>query len=157
MTVTPSPLSPRRRAHRLLQLGVLLFLVGLLTGFAIPALVNPRMGLSSHLEAVLNGLFLVVLGLIWPRLRLRPAAATTTFWLAVYGTFANWAATLLAALWGAGRRMMPIAAGSHHGSTAQETVIAVLLLSLAVAMLAVCALVLWGLRGGGASTAAPDV
>ena len=35
---------------RLLRLGVLLFLLGLLTGFAIPALTNPRMGLTSHLE-----------------------------------------------------------------------------------------------------------
>lgn len=156
MTVTAPRPSPRRRAHRLLQLGVLLFLAGLLTGFAIPALVNPRMALSSHLEGVLNGLFLVALGLIWPRLRLAPAAAAVTFWLAVYGTFANWAATLLAAAWGAGR-MMPIAAGAHHGSATQETVIMLLLVTLSIAMVAACALVLWGLRGGGASTAAPDV
>jgi hydroxylaminobenzene mutase len=29
-----------------------LFLLGLLTWFAVPALKNPRMALSSHLEAV---------------------------------------------------------------------------------------------------------
>ena len=39
----------------LLQLGILLFLIGLLTGFVIPKLANPRMGLASHLEGVLNG------------------------------------------------------------------------------------------------------
>ncbi len=135
-----------RRSHRLLQLGILLFLLGLLTGFAIPALANPRMGLSSHLEGVLNGIFLLALGLIWPRLRLGPAAAATTYWLAVYGTFANWAATLLAAAWGAGRAM-PLAAGAQHGTPTQEAVIMGLLFSLSLAIVAVCGLVLWGLRG----------
>lgn len=135
----------QRRSHRLLQLGVFLFLLGLLTGFAIPMLANPRMGLSSHLEGVLNGMFLLALGLIWPRLRLGSTARATTFWLAVYGTFANWAATLLAAAWGAGRTM-PIAAGAHEGTAGQEMVITVLLLSLSAAVVAVCGLVLWGLR-----------
>ena len=52
----------------LLQLGVLLFLIGLLTGFAVPAAAIPRMALSSHLEGLFNGIVLVVLGLMWHRL-----------------------------------------------------------------------------------------
>lgn len=48
----------------LLQLGIILFLIGLLTGVAIPKLANPRMGLASHLEGVLNGIFLVTVGLV---------------------------------------------------------------------------------------------
>lgn len=140
-------ISPEQgRAHRLLQIGIGLFLLGLLTGFAIPVLDNPRMGLSSHLEGVLNGLFLVGLGLIWPRLALNAWAGRATFYLAVYGGIANWLATLLAAFWGAGA-MMPIAGGRQGGSALQEAVISGLLLSLSVAMVVVCALVLWGLRG----------
>ena len=54
--------------RRLLQLGIILFLLGLLTGLAVPALANPRMGLASHLGGVMNGLVLVALGLMWPRL-----------------------------------------------------------------------------------------
>ena len=54
-------------------LGLVLFLVGLLTGFAVPTLKNPRMALSSHLEAVLNGMFLVLLGLLWPHIDLAKA------------------------------------------------------------------------------------
>ncbi|OBG65244.1 hypothetical protein A9X05_10165 [Mycobacterium sp. E3298] len=46
----------------LFTLGLVLFLIGLLTGFAVAALKNPRMALSSHLEAVLNGMFLVLIG-----------------------------------------------------------------------------------------------
>ncbi len=136
--------------HRLLQLGVLLFLLGLVTGFAVPMFVNPRMGLSSHLEGVINGIFLIALGLIWPRLRLSAAALAVGFWLAVYGTFANWLATLLAAAWGAGSSM-PIAAAGHRGSPGQETLIDFFLWSLSFAMVAVSVLVLWGLRKGGAA------
>ena len=133
--------------HRLLQLGILLFLLGLLTGFAVPMLANPRMGLSSHLEGILNGMFLVLLGLLWPQLRLPRFWLSAVFWLAIYGTFANWGATLLAAHWGAGASM-PIAAGGFKGSPHQEAVIDFLLYSLSFAMVALCVIVLWGLTAG---------
>jgi len=144
-----------RPGHRLLQLGMLLFLIGLLTGFAIPLLANPRMGLTSHLEGIMNGIFLVLLGLVWPKLVLSARALASLFWLAVYGSFANWTATLLAAIWGAGSPMMPIAGGDGTGTTLQEGVIVFLLLTLSVAIVAASVLVLWGLRTGPVSGAGP--
>lgn len=135
--------------HRLLQLGILLFLIGLLAGFAMPIYANTRMGLSSHLQGVTNGMFLIGLGLLWPRLRLGTGGQIATFALAIYGTFANWLATFLAAIWGAGSGLMPIASKDHTGSAAQEAGIKFLLLSLSFAMIAVCIIVLVGLRGGG--------
>jgi hydroxylaminobenzene mutase len=131
--------------HNLIQAGIALFLVGLLTGFAVPFMANARMGLSSHLEGVMNGMFLVGLGLLWPRLVLGRGALHACFWLALYGTWANWATTLLAAWWGAGRAM-PIAAAGYEGSPVQEMAINFGLISLSGAMIAVCVIVLWGLR-----------
>lgn len=128
----------------LMQLGILLFLLGLLTGLAGPKLKNPRMGLASHLQGVMNGMFLVILGLIWPRLGLSHAWLAVTFWLIVYAAFANWAATLLAAAWGA-RTLMPIAAGTHKAAPGRERVIGFLLVSLALCVIAACALILVGL------------
>jgi hydroxylaminobenzene mutase len=136
-----------KAGHRLLQLGIFLFLIGLLTGFVVPHLANPRMGLSSHLEGILNGFFLVLIGLLWPKLRLSRPWLAITFWLAIYGTFANWAATLMAAIWGAGSAM-PIAALGHQGTPFQEGIINFFLLTLSGAMVAVSLLVLWGLRHG---------
>lgn len=133
-------------SRRLLQAGITLFLIGLLTGLAVPALGNPRMGLASHVEAVMNGTFLVVLGLLWPRLILSSTQFTIAFWLAVLGTFANWLSTFLAAMWAAGSRMMPMAGGGHTGSSIQEAVINGLLVFLSIAMIAVCIVVLLGLR-----------
>lgn len=133
------------RGRRLLQLGVLLFLLGLIVGLTVPLLTNPRMGLASHLEGITNGIFLILIGLLWQRLDLSKTGFTALFWLALYGTFANLLATFLAAVWGAGASM-PIAGLGHRGSRLQETVIDLLLFSLSAAMVAVCVLLLWGLR-----------
>lgn len=138
--------------RRLLQLGVLLFLVGLLVGFAVPHLANPRMGLASHLEGVMNGLFLIAMGLLWPQLALSPRQQRATFILAMFGTFANVLVTFLAAAWGAGS-MMPIAGQGRVGTPVQEVIIKALLGSLALAMISVCILLLLGLRAGDTTSA----
>ena len=133
------------QSHKLIQCGVTLFLIGLLTGFVIPAMKNPRMGLSSHLEGVLNGLFLIAIGFIWPRLELSSRWLKAGFLTALYGTGANWLATFLAAIWGAGKAM-PMAGGGGAGTIIQETIINVLLYSLSFLMVLVCVLLLVGLK-----------
>jgi len=137
----------QRGGRRLIRCGILLFLLGLLTGFVVPTVANPRMALASHLEGVMNGIVLVVLGLVWPRLRLSGTAQTVAFCLAVYGACVNWATTLAAAVWEAGAPMMPIAGLGHEGTRLQEGIILFGLVSLALAMITTCAIVLWGLRG----------
>lgn len=129
----------------LFTLGLVLFLLGLFTGFAVPALKNPRMALSSHLEALLNGMFLVLLGLLWPHIHLPRGWGVTAVALIVYSAYANWLATLLAAVWGAGRRLAPIAAAGHEAAAAKERIVSVLLLSLAVAIVVGVGIVIVGL------------
>ncbi len=129
----------------LFTLGLVLFLIGLLTGFGVPALKNPRMAVSSHLEAVLNGMFLVLLGLLWPHIDLPSALGFTAVVLIVYSAYANWLATLLAAAWGAGRRFAPIAAADHEASAVKEGVVRFLLLSLALSIVVGVGIVIVGL------------
>lgn len=119
-----------------------------LTGFVIPLMRNPRMGLASHLEAVMNGMLLILLGLIWQKLRLSVGALQWGYALALFSTFTNWFTNLLAAIWGAGAEMLPIAGGGYQGAAWQEVLIKVGLVSLALAMTAVCIIVLWGLKTG---------
>ena len=57
---------------------------------------------------------------------------------------------MLAAVWGAGSSMLPIAAGPARGSALQEGIIAVGLRTAAVSLIAAATLVLWGLRTPGA-------
>jgi hydroxylaminobenzene mutase len=134
------------QAHRLLQFGVALFLLGLLTGLAVSRTANPRMALAGHIEALMNGTFLIVIGLIWPRLSLSPRLLSAAFWLFLYGTVVNWVAPMLAAIWPAGNEMMPLAAGGRTGTAGQELVINALLVSLALAMIVATVIVLLGLR-----------
>ena len=133
----------QQQANRLLFLGMLLFLFGLLFALAIPAVANPRMGLSAHLEGTMNGMLLMLLGLVWGKVTLQAKWLNAAFWLAVYGSFANFLAVSTAAITGAGS-MMPIA-GGKEGTTMVEAFISFLLVSLALAMLAVSVIVLVGL------------
>ena len=133
------------RVRQLAILGVGLVLLGLFTGFASGQLANPRMGLSSHLEALMNGTLMLALAGVWGHIRLSARAEGWAVWLLGYGSLANWLATLLAAIWGAGRETMPIAAQGHSALPWQETVVMALLGSLSVAMVAGFALVLYGL------------
>lgn len=132
-----------QQSEKLIFLGVLLFFLGLVAGLFIPLMANPRMGLSTHLEGIMNGLFLCVLGLIWNRLNLPDRWIYLGFWLALYGTFANFLAVLISAITGAGK-LMPIA-GGKDGDPFIESIISTLLITLTVSMLTVCLIVLAGL------------
>lgn len=141
------------QGRRLVQLGVLLFFFGLLVGLAasnfggaVTLFAVPRLGLSAHLIALMQGSFLVILGLLWPKLNLNRAVSRIAFWLVVYGFLAGWLANVLAGVWGAGSAMLPNAAGQAHGSTLQEGIIAIGLRTAAVSQIAALLLVLWGLR-----------
>jgi len=135
-----------RQGHRLLQAGILLFLFALLVGLAVPRFAVPRLGLSAHLLGIMQGLFLMLTGVLWPKLRLTRAMLRVGVWLAVYGCFAAWTANVLAGMWGAGNSMLPLAAGQARGSAFQEVLIATGLRTAAVALIAVAILILWGLR-----------
>ncbi len=135
--------STPKYADWLLFLGILLFLFGLVIGLLIPVMANPRMGLSAHLEGTMNGMFLVLLGLLWNKLALKDNWLKTVFWLTIYGSFANFAAVTIAAITGAGK-MLPIA-GGLEGATLIEGLISFLLITLALAIIVVCSIVLVGL------------
>ena len=139
----------RSQARGMMRLGAVLVLMGLFTGLMVPHLANPRLGLSSHMEGVMSGLLLMVTGAIWPRLRLGAAAMRAACFSLIYGAFTNWANTLLAAYWGAGASMMPMASLGHRGSPVQETVIAIIAVTMALALLFGVCMTLWGLRGEG--------
>jgi (hydroxyamino)benzene mutase len=134
-----------RHSQRLLQVGVALFLFSGFEGFAIPYLAAPRLGLSVHTLSAFEGVLLVALGLLWPRLSLGPTTAGIAFWLLLYANLAILAAYVMGAVWGAGTETIPMAAGAARGSTLQEAVIRIAAYSSAPGLIAF-AIILWGLR-----------
>jgi (hydroxyamino)benzene mutase len=137
-----------RQGHRLLQLGVGLFLLASLQGLVIQSFAVPSLGRSVHTLAIVTGLLLVALGVVWPRLGLHAVALRLAYWSLVYSSLITIVAFLLAAIWGAGKSFLPLAAGSAHGSTGQEAIIGIALVSAAPTGIISFALILWGLMSG---------
>ena len=131
-------------AHTLIALGVALFFAGLMSGLVIPKLKIPRMGLTSHLEGTANGTFLIVVGLIWDRIHLGDFWLAVAFWTLVYGTWANWGATLLGGIWGTGR-ITPISSGGRTGGAVQEKIVTTMLVLVGLTDIIGVAIVFVGL------------
>lgn len=118
---------PFKQANFLTLLGLFLLFLGLVTGLFVQNLSNPRMALSAHLEGIMNGIFLIIMGLIWHKLKLSASWLKVTFWLALFGTFANFIAVLVSAITGAGK-MMPLS-GGREGTAFTEGFISALLIT----------------------------
>lgn len=125
--------------------GMFLFLLGLVTGLFERRFTNMRMGLAAHLEGVMNGTFLIALGAVWTHVRLPPRAKAAAHWTALYGSYANWLFTTLAAVFGTAA-LSPITAAGHRGKPWQENVQKAGFLTVGLSIIASSALVLWGLR-----------
>jgi (hydroxyamino)benzene mutase len=136
-----------RQGHHLVQLGVALFLFVALQGLVIQNFAVPSLGRSAHTLSLSSGLVLLGIGLVWPRLTLGTTATRVAFWFLVYSLLATIVAFLLAAMWGAGNTVLPLAAGAAHGTALQENVIAAVLVSSLPTGIIAFALILWGLRG----------
>ena len=131
--------------RRLLWHGMFLFLLGLLTGFVEQNFSNVRMGLAAHLEGVMNGTFLVALGAVWTDVRLSPPLKVAAYWSVLYGTYANWAVTVLAGIFGTAA-LSPISAAGHSAQPWQEGGVTFGFISVWIVIVASSVLVLWGLR-----------
>lgn len=118
----------------LCQRGVLLFLLGLLSGFAQGFCRNPRAALSAHLTATQAGVALVAFGVMWPHLALAPAWAMPIAQMLWISFYVLWFAFLLAALFGASR-VIPIAGQGHRAAAWQEMTVSVLMISGSLASL----------------------
>jgi hydroxylaminobenzene mutase len=122
---------------------MLLFGLGLVTGLVSQQFTNPRMGLSAHLEGLMNGTFLLALGGVWHRARLSPRAANIAFGSLLYGTYANWLVTTAAAFFGTAA-MTPLASGSHRAAPWQELLVGAGFGTVAISMLVAANLLLIG-------------
>ena len=124
--------------------GTVLFLLSLLSGFAIPFLANPRMGVSAHIAGLESGMALWGLGLMWQRVTLPAGMERTAQIVAVAGLYAIFVSLWLSALWGTSRAT-PIGGAGHQANPMRETAVTVLLTGGSLASVVAVALVLWGL------------
>lgn len=128
----------------LIRHGVMLFLVGLLTGFVLPLTANPRAGLAGHLEGVMNGTFLIALGCAWSELRLGARAARIVYFGLLFGAWANWAGTMLSAVLGTSKAT-PLAGAGHAGTPFAENLVLGVLGTVGVVMVVATGVIAWHL------------
>ena len=122
--------------------GFLLFTLGLLLGFAIPKLRNPRMGLSAHLTAVQTGPALIAFALFWRFLAVPTPWEAPLIWILCVASYALVTGILFAAVSGASEAL-PIAGSGYRASKAKETGVAILVKGSSLAMALVCLAIAW--------------
>lgn len=141
--------------NRLVFWGLLLFLGSLVTGLLLVAgpgfVANPRGVLAGHLEAAMNGMFVIIVGLFFHRLQLSQPQSSVCRACLLYGAYANWVFTTLAGILGTSAST-PLAGAGHQGSAAAEQIILVGLVSVALTTLVAVSLLLVGVRRGFAQT-----
>ena len=141
----------RKAEPLLIRAGFVLFTLALLTGLAVPAFLNQKMAVAAHLTGVVNALLLIALGLSWGLLLMSPLQARLTRGAFLYGTYANWGTSCLAAAWGTSR-LTPLSGAGYSAAPWKEAVVEVLQVSLALAILAGALSVVYALRSHPAAT-----
>lgn len=125
----------QRIAQILIILGAMLFLLGLLSGFAIPLTTNMKLGVGAHMAGVTNATFLMLAGVVWHRLSLSDRRSKLTCYTLVYSTYCNWFFVSLAAFWGT-KALAPVSAGGDAPAAAwQEWTVTIGLLSVAATII----------------------
>jgi (hydroxyamino)benzene mutase len=111
----------------LIVAGALLFLFGLLQGAAVQSFTNPRMALSAHLTAVQSGMALMIAGLAWSAVLLKPVHANVARLTIIAGMYGLWLGLTLAAATGASANL-PIAGAGHSADALTESIGSVFIL-----------------------------
>jgi len=87
---------------RLARHGIIVLLLGLLTGFAIPLFHNPHFGNAAHLVGLIGGFGMIALGLLWPALKLGRSWSSAGVWTMVLSMYLNWLGLVLHGAFGSG-------------------------------------------------------
>jgi len=121
--------------------GILLFTLGLLIGFVLAKLRNPRLGLSAHLTAVQTGAMLVAVSLFWQYLGMPENWAVLIAWSIIGSSYVLTAGILISGALGASRAL-PIAGAGHSASKLRENLVSAMIYSsssiMALAWVAIC-------------------
>lgn len=141
-------MTDRQTERVLARAGALLVLLALLLGPAIPAFTNSRQALAAHVSAIMAGVLLIGLASLWGRLTLSASQQALALRLAIGGAYANLLGSLLAAAWGT-NRLTPMGGAGFGAEPWRETVVQVIQVSQALALVLAIALVVYGLRGRG--------
>jgi len=136
---------------RILMHGMLLVMVGLMWGLAVPATAHPRLALGAHIQLITNGMLLMVLATAL--LTIPNRVGPKSVFVMQLAAFLTWAMALseVANSWWGTKQMLPLAAsqaGAAGGESWQELIVSLAHLGAGFVLIAAWALLVIGfLRG----------
>ena len=121
----------------LLVAGMILFLIGLLSGMLIPYYEDHHMGMSTHLVGVQNAIVLIVFGLMFSHISISAKYLSLLSALSIYSMYAIWLSVALAAT--------STVNADNSAPTLKETITKILLYSGSLAIIIAAILITIGL------------
>lgn len=132
-------------ARSIAMSGVVLFTLSLMNGFLVHLLPLRDQLLEAHLIGLLGALFMFVLTCLWPQLNLNDGMSRTGTFCVIYGFGMGWLVNFVAAISGV-FGIFPISVSASQQRSPKDILISAGLLSVVLALFALCAILLWGLR-----------
>lgn len=111
------------RGQGLIKWGTVLLALSVLTGFAIPLVSDPVLGLATHIQGLLNAFMLLLVGLIWSRLEIGYLGSVTAYWGLILGAYLTLAVQFACTLLRIGGTVFPLAGGTHIGTPLEEELV----------------------------------
>jgi hydroxylaminobenzene mutase len=141
------PMTVPSGSRQILIHGMILVLVGLLWGFAVPATPHPRLAVGAHIQFVTNGMLFMVLGLVL--LALPHRVGPKSIGVMVMAAWLTWAMAMseVANSWWGATQTLPIAAGqagAAGGKPWQELAVTLTHLAAGLALIIAWALFVAG-------------
>lgn len=87
---------------RLARHGVIVLLLGLLTGFVIGNFHNPHLGDAAHLTGLIGGFGMIAMGLLWPNLNLGRFWSGAGAWMTAVSMYLSWLGLAFRGAFGSG-------------------------------------------------------
>ena len=133
--------------RRLMQHGAIIFLLAAVAGWlmVMAPITNPRMMLATHTTALLSALFMIVIGLLGPQLKVGPKGRSTLVWSLVVSQYIFFITGVYSAFAGTSS-MFAGPSGLKGTETAEFMALAGNVIGV-IGATAAAVLLLWGLRG----------
>ena len=134
-------------SRKLIGFGVLLVALAVCTTVFLSGWESTEIASPPYQQDLLNGIFLVSLGAVWPKLTLSNESQRWAYRLVVFGTYMHWIINLSATILTAGLDLLPFAGASFERQFWNDLLLQTGFICFSLTTLITCGIVLWGLRG----------
>lgn len=134
-------------SRQILIHGMILILVGLIWGFAIPITPHPRLALGAHIQFVTNGMLFMVMSIAM--LAIPSRVGLKSIWIMLLAAWLTWAMALseVANSWWGTKQTLPIGASQANatgGEPWQELVVTITHFAAGIGLIIAWGLFLFG-------------